>query len=225
MEEFVDRSLINLKTDCIDLLQLHCPPSGLCKKETYELMDEIVKIKVANYGVSVWKISDAMEAINSKMLKYTVSFNMFRQKPIECFLKEAKKRNIAIIARGPLASGLLGGSINKETKFPENDHRNYNIKGAAFDIGDTFSGVNFTKGVKAVEEMKKIVPKNFSLSNLALKWILSHKEITVVIPGAVNQKQVEQNTNVSEMDEISHLFPKIKSIYDKYIKKDVHHLW
>ena len=111
---------------------------------------------------------------------------MFRQKPIEIFLR-SKKRNVAIIARGPLASGLLSGSINKETKFPENDHRNYNIKGAAFDIGDTFSGVNFTKGLDAVEELKKIVPKNFSLSNLALKWILSHKEITVVIPGAVNK--------------------------------------
>ena len=228
MEEFVDRSLINLNTDCIDLLQLHCPPSNLCsKKETYELMDEIVKKgKIANYGVSVWKISDAMEAIQFKNVKsIQLVFNMFRQKPIEYFLKEAKKRNIAIIARGPLASGLLGGSINKETKFPENDHRNYNIKGAAFDIGDTFSGVNFTKGVEAAEEMKKIVPKNFSLSNLALKWILSHKEITAVIPGAVNQNQVEQNTNVSEMDDISHLFPKIKSIYNKYIKKDVHHLW
>ena len=228
MEEFVDRSLINLNTDCIDLLQLHCPPSDLCsKKETYELMDEIVKKgKIANYGVSVWKISDAMEAIQFKNVKsIQLVFNMFRQKPIDNFLKEAKRRNVAIIARGPLASGLLGGSINKKTKFPENDHRNYNIRGAAFDVGDTFSGVNFEKGVDAVEEIKKIVPKNFSLSNLALKWILSHKEITVVIPGAVNQNQVEQNTNVSEMDEISHLFPKIKSIYDKYIKKDVHHLW
>lgn len=228
MEEFVDRSLINLNTDCIDLLQLHCPPSDLCsKKETYELMDEIVKKgKIANYGVSVWKISDAMEAIKFKNVKsIQLVFNMFRQKPIENFLKEAKKRNVAVIARGPLASGLLSGSINKETKFPENDHRNYNINGAAFDVGDTFSGVNFTKGLDAVEELKKIVPKDFSLSNLALKWILSHKEITVVIPGAVNKNQVEQNTNVSEMDEIIHLYPKIKSIYDKFIKRDVHHLW
>ena len=228
MEEFVDRSLINLNTDCIDLLQLHCPPSDLCsKKETYELMDEIVKKgKIANYGVSVWKISDAMEAIKFKNVKsIQLVFNMFRQKPIENFLKEAKKRKVAVIARGPLASGLLSGSINKETKFPENDHRNYNINGAAFDVGDTFSGVNFTKGLDAVEELKKIVPKDFSLSDLALKWILSHKEITVVIPGAVNKYQVEQNTNVSEMDEIIHLYPKIKSIYDKFIKKDVHHLW
>ena len=228
MEEFVDRSLINLNTDCIDLLQLHCPPSDLCsKKETYELMDEIVKKgKIANYGVSVWKISDAMEAIKFKNVKsIQLVFNMFRQKPIENFLKEAKKRKVAVIARGPLASGLLSGTINKETKFPENDHRNYNINGAAFDVGDTFSGVNFTKGLDAVEELKKIVPRDFSLSDLALKWILSHKEITVVIPGAVNKYQVEQNTNVSEMDEIIHLYPKIKSIYDKFIKKDVHHLW
>ena len=135
----------------------------MCKKETYELLDEIVKKgKIANYGVSVWKISDAIEAIQFKNVKsIQLVFNMFRQKPIENFLKEAKKRNVAVIARGPLASGLLGGFINKKTKFPENDHRNYNINGAAFDVGDTFSGVNFAKGLDAVEELKKIVPKNF----------------------------------------------------------------
>ena len=228
MEEFVDRSLINLNTDCIDLLQLHCPPSDICsKKETYDLLDKIVKKgKVANYGVSVWKISDAMEAIKFKNVKsIQLVFNMFRQKPIESFLQEAKKKNVAVIARGPLASGLLTGFIKKNTKFAENDHRNYNINGAAFDVGDTFSGVNLEKGVDAVEELKKIVPKNFSLSNLALKWILSFKEVTSVIPGAINQNQVEQNTSVSDIDEISHLIPKIKFIYDEYIKKDVHHLW
>ncbi len=228
MEEFIDRSLLNLNTDCIDLLQLHCPPSDLCsKKETYEMLDEIVKKgKIANYGVSVWKISDAMEAIKFNNVKSVqIVFNMFRQKPVERFLSEAKKRNVAVIARGPLASGMLSGFINKDTKFAENDHRNYNINGEAFDVGDTFSGVNFHKGIDAVEELKKIVPENFSLSNLALKWILTHKEVTVVIPGAINQKQVEQNTKVSDLDEISHLFPEIKNIYDKYIKKDVHHLW
>ena len=163
MEEFVDRSLINLKTDCIDLLQLHCPPSDLCsKKETYELMDEIVKKgKIANYGVSVWKISDAMEAIKFKNVKsIQLVFNMFRQKPIENFSKRSKKKQLLLL-RGPLASGLLSGSINKETKFPENDHRNYNINGAAFDVGDTFSGVNFTKGLDAVEELKKLCLKIF----------------------------------------------------------------
>ena len=132
IEEFVDRSLLKLGVDCIDLLQLHCPPSEVCsKKETYEMVDEIVeKGKISHYGVSVWKISDAMEAIQFPNVKsIQLVFNIFRQKPAEAFLKEAKKRNVGIIARGPLASGLLTGSIYKETKFPGNDHRNYNIDG------------------------------------------------------------------------------------------------
>ena len=119
MEEFIDRSLKNLGTDCIDLLQLHCPPSDICSnKETYEMIDEIVKKgKVANYGVSVWKVSDALEAIKFKNVKsIQIVFNMFRHKPIEHFLKEAKKKNVAVIARGPLASGMLTGKITKNTR-------------------------------------------------------------------------------------------------------------
>ena len=153
MEEFIDRSLMNLGIECIDLLQLHCPPSEiLIKKETFEMMDKIVKKgKVANYGVSVHKISDGMEAIKNPNVKsIQMVFNVFRQKPAEAFFEEAKKKNVAIIVRGPLARGLLTGEINKDTKFAENDHRNYNIKGQAFDVGDTFSGVNFEKGVEAV---------------------------------------------------------------------------
>ena len=135
MEEFINRSLKNLGVECIDLLQLHCPPSEICSnKETYDFMDELVKKgKIAHYGVSVWKVSDALEAIKFKNVKsIQLVFNIFRQKPIEKFLKEAKKRNVAVIARGPLASGLLTGNINMNSKFPENDHRNYNIDGKAF---------------------------------------------------------------------------------------------
>ena len=134
-------------------------------------------------------------------------------------------KNIAVIARGPLASGLLTGEINKDTKFAENDHRNYNIKGEAFDVGDTFSGVNFEKGLVAVEELKKVLPKNFSLSQLALKWILLQDGITVVIPGAINENQVNENANVSDMNDIHSLIPQIKNIYEKYIKEDVHNKW
>jgi|TARA_B100001964_G_scaffold108643_1_gene121341 aryl-alcohol dehydrogenase-like predicted oxidoreductase len=228
IEEFVDRSLIKLGIDCIDLLQLHCPPSEICaKKETYEMMDEIVKKgKIAHYGVSVWKISDAMEAIKFPNVKsIQIVFNIFRQKPAKAFLKEAKKRNVAIIARGPLASGLLTGEINQETKFPENDHRNYNINGNAFDVGDTFSGVNFEKGLRAVEKLKDLLPDNFSLTDLALKWILMHDEVTVVIPGAKNKSHVQMNTRASDLEDISSLLPKINSIYDKLIKPDVHNRW
>ena len=228
MEEFIDRSLMNLGVDCIDLVQLHCPPSEICsKKETYEMMDEIVKKgKIAHYGVSVFKISEAMEAIQNPNVKnIQMVFNIFRQRPAEVFFKEAKKRNVAIIVRGPLASGLLAGKINKETKFAENDHRNYNINGEAFDVGDTFSGVNFEKGLEAVEELKRLVPDNFSLSELALKWILMHDVVSVVIPGAVNKFQVQMNANVSDLEDISYLLPKINSIYDELIKPEVHNRW
>jgi aryl-alcohol dehydrogenase-like predicted oxidoreductase len=228
MEEFIDRSLMNLGIECIDLLQLHCPPSDIIsKKETFEMMDEIVKKgKVANYGVSVHKISDAMEAIKNPNVKsIQLVFNIFRQKPTEIFFNEAKKKNVAVIVRGPLASGLLTGEINRDTIFAENDHRNYNIKGEAFDIGDTFSGVNFEKGIEAVEQLKKIVPDNFSLSTLALKWILSHDAVSVVIPGAVNKSQVKINAGTSDLDDISDIIPKINSIYDELIKADVHNRW
>ena len=228
IEEFIDRSLKNLGVECIDLLQLHCPPSEICSNaETYHVMDEIVKKgKISNYGVSVHKISDAMEAIKFPHVKsIQIVFNIFRQKPAEEFFKEAKKRNIGVIVRGPLASGLLSGSMNKNTKFPENDHRNYNINGSAFDIGDTFSGVNFNKGLEAVDKIKKLLPKNISLSELALKWILSHDAVSVVIPGAVNKSQVDINANSSSMDDISNIIPKINAIYDELIKPDVHDRW
>ncbi len=228
IEEFIDRSLKNLGVECIDLLQLHCPPSEICSKtETYQVMDEIVKKgKIANYGVSVHKISDAMEAIKFPNVKsIQIVFNIFRQKPAEEFFKEAKKKKIGVIVRGPLASGLLSGSMNKNTKFPENDHRNYNINGSAFDIGDTFSGVNFNKGLEAVDKIKKLIPKNISLSELALKWILSHDAVSVVIPGAVNKSQVEINANSSAIDDISNIIPKINSIYNELIKPDIHDKW
>ena len=228
MEEFVDRSLKNLGVDCIDLVQLHCPPNDkIIHEKTHNIMNYLIKKgKVSNYGVSVHTISDAMEAIKFKNVKsIQIVFNIFRQRPIEKFLIEAKKKNIAVIARGPLASGLLTGKINKDTKFAENDHRNYNINGKAFDIGDTFSGVNFEKGLEAVEQLKKILPKDFTLSQLALKWILLQDGITVTIPGAINENQVNDNTDVSKMKDIHSLVPQIKNIYDKYIKEDVHNKW
>ncbi len=228
IEEFIDRSLINLGVDCIDLLQLHCPPSEICSnKETYEKMDQIVKKgKIANYGVSVHKLSDAMEAIKFPNVKsIQVVFNIFRQKPAEIFFKEAKKKNVAIIVRGPLASGLLTGTIDQNTKFAENDHRNYNINGEAFDVGDTFSGVNFKKGLEAVEKIKLLLPKNISLTTLALKWILSHEEVSVVIPGATNKFQVEMNTEATNQIDVSEILPKINSIYNELIKPDVYSRW
>ena len=227
-EEFIDRSLSNLGVECIDLLQLHCPPPQLCsKKELYQMMDEIVKKgKIKYYGVSVFNLSEAMDAIKFPNVKsIQLVFNIFRQKPAEAFFKEAKKRNIAIIVRGPLASGLLTGTISEKTKFVPSDHRSFNKEGKSFDIGDTFSGVNFEKGLEAVERLKKLLPDNYNLSTLALKWILSHDAVSVVIPGAVNKFEVEKNASASEQKDILNLIPKINSIYDELIKPDVHSRW
>ena len=228
IEKFIDRSLTNLGVDCIDLLQLHCPPSEICpKKETYEMMDELVKLgKIANYGVSVEKVSEAMDAIQFQNVKsIQIIFNIFRQKPAETFFKEAAKRDVSIIARVPLASGLLTGKMNQGSRFPQNDHRNYNINGDAFDVGETFSGVNFEKGLEAVEKLKGLIPDNYSLADLALKWILMHDEVSVVIPGAKNESQALMNLKASDLDEISSLLPSINSIYDELIKPDVHNRW
>ena len=215
IERFIDRSLKNLGVECIDLLQLHCPPSDICsKKETFEMMDDIVKKgKISYYGVSVEKVSEAMDAIQfSNVKSIQIIFNMFRQKPSEEFFKMAAKKDIAIIARVPLASGLLTGKMNKDSSFPSNDHRNYNIKGEAFDVGETFSGVSFEKGLMAVDELKKLTPNNFTLADLALKWILMHSEVTVAIPGAKNKQQASLNVNSIQLEDISSLMPQIKNL-------------
>tara|TARA_A100001015_G_scaffold198971_1_gene222108 strand:+ start:455 stop:1435 length:981 start_codon:yes stop_codon:yes gene_type:complete len=228
IERFIDRSLKNLGVECIDLLQLHCPPSDICsKKETFEMMDDIVKKgKISYYGVSVEKVSEAMDAIQfSNVKSIQIIFNMFRQKPSEEFFKMAAKKDIAIIARVPLASGLLTGKMNKDSSFPSNDHRNYNIKGEAFDVGETFSGVSFEKGLMAVDKLKKLTPNNFTLADLALKWILMHSEVTVAIPGAKNKQQASLNVNSIQLEDISSLMPQIKKIYDEFLKEDIHHRW
>lgn len=228
IEKFVDRSLKNLKTENIDLLQLHCPPLEICsKKELYEMMDELVKKgKISYYGVSVFTIAEAMAALKFPNVKsIQIVFNIFRQRPNEIFLKEAKRKNVAVIARGSLASGLLTGTINEKTKFNTNDHRNYNSDGKSFDIGDTFSGLDLKKGLIAVKKLKRILPRNYNLVDLALKWILKHDEVSVVIPGATNAMQVDMNTKATELRELSNLYPEIENIYNNLIKPDVHHRW
>ena len=229
LEKFIDRSLINLGVDCIDLLQLHCPPSETCaRKETYDMMEEIVKKgKITNYGVSVEKVSEAMDAIQYPNVKsIQIIFNIFRQKPAELFFKEAAKNNVGIIVRVPLASGLLTGKMNKNSSFPQNDHRNYNINGDAFDVGETFSGVNYEKGLMAVEKLKELIPSGFTLTDLALKWILMHEEVSVVIPGAKNREQATNNVKASDLNDIdASLISKINSIYDDIIKEDIHPRW
>ena len=228
MESFVDRSLKNLNVETIDLLQMHCPPSEVYSNDlTYEMLDYLVqKGKIQHYGFSVQTVEEALECIqrpNTKSVQ--IIFNMLRLKPAEDFFKMAKDKNIAVIVRVPLASGLLTGKMNSTSTFPENDHRNYNIKGDAFDVGETFSGVNFNIALDVVEKLKSIIPDGFTLSQLALKWILMHKEVSVVIPGAKNSDQVLNNISASSLPPIENLMHDIEDIYNTYLKADIHSRW
>ncbi len=228
MESFVDRSLSNLNIETIDLLQMHCPPTEVYSSDnTFEMLDYLVgKGKIQNYGFSVETVDQALECIqkpNTKSIQ--VIFNIFRQKPAEELFKIAKEKKVAIIVRVPLASGLLSGKFDKNSSFAPDDHRNYNINGDAFDVGETFSGVNYSTALEAVEELKNIIPSEITLSQLSLKWILMHEAVSVVIPGAKNKDHVDLNTASSEVNEISSLMNAINKIYTKYFYDDVHHRW
>ena len=227
-EKFIDQSLKNLNTQRIDLLQLHCPPKQLCGYyPMHEMMNYFKKKgKIKYYGFSVFNLDEAYAAINFKDVKsIQLVFNLFRQKPKKDFLKTAKSRNIAIIARGPLASGLLSGTIDKKTVFAPSDHRNYNISGKAFNIGDTFSGIPLEASIKAIKQLKKLLPNNYSLINLAINWILMSKEISVTIPGATNPLQVELCASSSGMRPINNLMNEIEDIYSELILPHIDPRW
>ena len=228
MESYVDQSLSNLNVETIDLLQMHCPPTEVYSSEaTFEMLDYLVsKGKIQNYGFSVQTVDEALECIKFPHTKsIQVIFNMFRQKPAEKLFQIAKEKNIAIIVRVPLASGLLTGKFTKVSSFAPDDHRNYNINGDAFDVGETFSGVNYNKALEAVDDLKKIIPTGITLSQLSLRWILMHDAVSVVIPGAKNKDHVNLNTSSSDANEISSLMSEIQNIYTKYFFDDVHHRW
>ena len=229
LERFLDRSLGNLGVDTIDLIQLHCPPIDLYyKPEVFEALDSFVEQgKIQHYGVSVEKVEEGLKAIEYPgVVSVQIIFNIFRQRPSELFFEQCKKKNIAVIARVPLASGLLTGKMSLATKFPEDDHRNYNRQGKFFDVGETFSGVNFEIGLKAVEELKGIKPDDISFVQMALKWILMHSEVSCVIPGAKNTKQLEENISASELTDLDpDVLKGIKTVYENFVKPTVHHRW
>ena len=228
MESYVDQSLSNLNVETIDLLQMHCPPTEVYSSDhTFDMLDHLVsKGKIQHYGFSVQTVDEALACIkrpNTKSIQ--VIFNIFRQKPAEKLFEIAKEKKVAIIVRVPLASGLLTGKFSKDSSFAPDDHRNYNINGDAFDVGETFSGVNFNKALDAVEDLKSILPTDITLSQLSLRWILMHDAVSVVIPGAKNKDHVNLNTSSSNVNEISSLMDKISNIYTEYFFDDVHHRW
>tara|TARA_Y200000002_G_scaffold256034_1_gene212406 strand:- start:2542 stop:3165 length:624 start_codon:yes stop_codon:yes gene_type:complete len=207
---------------------MHCPPTEVYSSgDTFEMLDYLVtKGKIQNYGFSVQTVDEALECIkfpNTKSIQ--VIFNIFRQKPAEKLFQIAKEKKIAIIVRVPLASGLLTGKFTNDSLFAPDDHRNYNINGDAFDVGETFSGVNFEQALEAVKELNNILPEEITLSQLSLRWILMHDAVSVVIPGAKNKDHVNLNTSSSEVSEISSLMKEINNIYKKYFFDDVHHRW
>lgn len=229
LTSFVERSLKNLNTDSIDLLQLHCPPTQVYyMPEVFGILDDLVNEgKLKYYGVSVEKVEEALKAIEyPNVQSVQIIFNMFRHRPSELFFEQAKKKNVGIIVRVPLSSGMLTGKMTSDTKFEADDHRNFNRQGEAFDKGETFSGVDYELGLQAVEELKKITPQNFSLVQFALKWILMFDAVTCTIPGAKRKQQAEENFSASELPQLTDkTMEEVKRIYDKYIKENVHNYW
>ena len=229
LTQFVERSLKNLATDCLDLVQLHCPPTDVYyRPEVFGALDDLVQAgKIQHYGVSVEKIEEALKAIEYPNVKTVqIIFNMFRLRPTGLFFQEAKRRKIGILARVPLASGLLTGKMARDTAFADNDHRKFNRYGQAFDRGETFSGVDYDAGLDAVEELKALLPENATMAQFALRWILMFDAVTCVIPGAKRPSQAEDNVKASELPPLSdETMAKIEAIYDKYVREQVHHRW
>jgi aryl-alcohol dehydrogenase-like predicted oxidoreductase len=226
---FIQESLKNLKVDALDLLQLHCPPREVYyTTELFDALDGMVEEGlIKNYGVSVEKIEEALKAIEFPGVRTVqIIFNMFRQRPAELFFREAKARKIGVIVRVPLASGLLTGKMTRDTSFEKDDHRNYNREGQAFDKGETFAGVDYEKGLQAVEELKSILPQDFTMAQFALKWILMHDAVSCTIPGAKRPTQVEDNCRASDLPDLSkQVLDGVGEIYEKYVKADAHHRW
>lgn len=226
---FIERSLKNLEVDALDLVQLHCPPTEVYyRPEVFEVMDELQQQgKIKHYGVSVEKVEEALKAIEYPNVKTVqIIFNMFRLRPSELFFEQARKRNIGILARVPLASGLLTGKMTPQTSFEPDDHRNFNRYGQAFDRGETFSGVDYDTGLEAVVALKKLLPEGTSLVQMALRWILMFDAVTCAIPGAKRPAQAEQNFSAADLPALSDdVMQKIATIYDTFIKSQVHHRW
>ena len=226
---FVERSLKNLNTDAIDLLQLHCPPTDVFyMPETFGVLDDLVHAgKLRHYGVSVEKVEEALKAIEYPNVKTVqIIFNIFRQRPAELFFAEAIRRKVGILARVPLASGMLTGKLTFKSTFETDDHRAFNRHGESFDRGETFSGVDYETGLKAVEELRALVPAGWTMPQFALCWILMFDAVTCAIPGAKNPTQAEDNVKAAEMPALdSATMEKTRAIYAEHVRDLVHNHW
>jgi aryl-alcohol dehydrogenase-like predicted oxidoreductase len=229
LNRWVDDSLRNLATDCLDLLQLHCPPTPLYEHaEVFGLLDDLVAAgKLRYYGVSVEKVDEALRAIEyPNVQSVQIIFNCFRQRPAEQFFARAKQKQVGILARVPLASGMLTGKLNAKSTFAADDHRNFNRHGESFDIGETFSGVDYNVGLEAVEEMRVLLPPGVSMSQFVLRWILMFDAVTCAIPGGKRPDQVEENCRASDLPPLSQeAMDAVRKIYDSRVRGLVHSRW
>ena len=229
LNAFVERSLKNLDTDCLDLVQLHCPPTEVYyRPEVFEAMDAMVASgKIRHYGVSVEKVEEALKAIEYPGVKSVqVIYNIFRQRPGDLFMREARNKDVAVIVRVPLASGLLTGKMTAATTFAADDHRQFNREGQAFDKGETFAGVPFDVALEAVDRIRPLVPEGTNMAQFALRWILMNQGVTTVIPGAKNAEQAKSNNAASDLPPLADAtMAALRGLYQETIAPYVHHQW
>jgi aryl-alcohol dehydrogenase-like predicted oxidoreductase len=229
LTSFVERSLKNLETDTLDLLQLHCPPTEVYyMPEVFGILDDLTNAgKLRHYGVSVEKVEEALKAIEyPDVQSVQIIFNLFRQRPRDLFFAEAERRRVGILARLPLSSGMLSGKLTRDSRFDSDDHRAFNRQGEAFDRGETFSGLNYERGLQAVEALRPLVPPGMTMTQMALRWILMFPAVTCAIPGAKRPAQVEENLRAAELPALAdETMSGIAAIYDQQVRAYVHHYW
>ncbi len=225
---FIENSRKNMQMETLDMVLLHCPPTDVYyKPELFKALDQIKEDgKIKHYGVSVERVEEGLKALDYDGVDaIEIIFNMFRLRPAEYFFKRAKEARVGIIVRVPLASGLLTGKYTRHTAFGEKDHRTFNRDGAAFDKGETFSGVDFELGLKAAEELKKLFDTD-DLASYAIRWVLMFEEVSTVIPGASRPEQVQMNASAAQLPPLSkQQMEGVKEIYDRYLKDPVHYAW
>jgi aryl-alcohol dehydrogenase-like predicted oxidoreductase len=226
---WTDRSRDNLGVDRLDLVQLHCLPTDIYyRPEIFAALDELVAGgAIANYGVSVERVEEGLKAIEYPgVASVQIIFNMLRQRPADHFLDEAKRRDVGVLARVPLASGLLTGKMTTQTAFAASDHRSYNRHGESFDVGETFAGIDYDAGLAFVEELRGLVPGGATMVQMALRWILMFDGVTAAIPGAKSPEQATANAAAADMAAIPPAtLDRIRVMYEERAKPLVHQRW
>jgi aryl-alcohol dehydrogenase-like predicted oxidoreductase len=226
---FIEDSLKNLSTDCLDLVQLHCPPTDVYyRPELFGFLDRLREAgKIRHYGVSVERVEEALKAIEYPGVQTVqIIFNCFRQRPADLFFEQAARRQVGILARVPLSSGMLTGKLTRGSQFAADDHRNFNRHGESFDVGETFSGVDYETSLAAVEEIRALLPPNVTMAQFALRWILMFPAVTCAIPGGKRPAQVEDNCAASDLPPLSDAaMQAVREIYERSIRAGVHDRW